>query len=72
MVASIISAIESLSFVMMESDDMDALAAEYVLGTLPAGERAAVSVRRTREANVDEAITTWEALLKSLASALAT
>ena len=48
---------------MSELDDIDALAAEYVLGTLPAGERASVAARRGREAQLDAAITAWEVRL---------
>ena len=34
---------------MTGRDDLDAIAAEYVLGTLDAGERAVLSERRRRE-----------------------
>lgn len=45
---------------MTELDDMDALAAEYVLGTLTAAERADVSLRRAREPALESAIAAWE------------
>jgi anti-sigma-K factor RskA len=48
-------------------DEMDALAAEYVLGTLDAGERSAVAARRSREPALDAAIAAWEARLGPLA-----
>lgn len=48
---------------MNEVDDIDGLAAEYVLGTLDADERASVSARRQREAALDRAIVAWEARL---------
>lgn len=45
---------------MTELDDIDALAAEYVLGTLSAAERADVATRRGRERALDQAIVAWE------------
>ena len=51
---------------MMDRDDMDMLAAEYVLGTLDADERTAVAARRQRETDLDAAITAWEARLAPL------
>lgn len=48
---------------MSERDDMDMLAAEYVLGTLDADERQAVAVRRADEPDLDRAIERWEARL---------
>ena len=48
-------------------DRIDALAAEYVLGTLDPAERASVAARRQREAALDQAITTWENRLGPLA-----
>lgn len=51
---------------MSELDDIDALAAEYVLGTLDAGERAAVSARRLREPALEAAILGWERRLAPL------
>lgn len=55
---------------MNEHDDIDGLAGEYVLGTLPAAERAEVAARRQREAALDLAITEWEARLASLSNAV--
>ena len=34
---------------MTNDEDIDGLAAEYVLGTLDVGERASIAARRTRE-----------------------
>jgi anti-sigma-K factor RskA len=45
---------------MIELDDMDALAAEYVLGTLTDAERTSVAARRQREPDLDRAIASWE------------
>lgn len=45
---------------MSELDDIDALAAEYVLGTLDNGERTEVAARRQREPDLDRAIVAWE------------
>ena len=45
---------------MTERDDLDVLAGEYVLGTLEAVERTAVSARRQREVPLDAAIEAWE------------
>lgn len=55
---------------MTESDDIDMLAAEYVLGTLDARERAAVASRRVREPRLDAAIADWEKRLAPLADAV--
>jgi anti-sigma-K factor RskA len=51
---------------MTELDDIDALAAEYVLGTLPHAERVEAAARRTREAALDQAITAWERRLGAM------
>jgi anti-sigma-K factor RskA len=51
---------------MSEPGDIDALAAEYVVGTLEAGERTAVAARRQREAALDAAIAAWELRLAPL------
>jgi anti-sigma-K factor RskA len=51
---------------MTETDDIDALAAEYVLGTLDATERAQVAVRRTHDRVLDAAIRAWELRLSPL------
>jgi len=45
---------------MTEQDDIEALAAEYVLGTLDAAERASVAARREHEAPLDRAIRRWD------------
>ena len=55
---------------MSENEDIDALAAEYVLGTLDAGERAAVAARRNREPNLAATIEAWERRLGPLALAM--
>lgn len=51
---------------MIEHDDIDGLAAEYVLGTLDAAERTAVSARRLRELALEAAIQSWERHLSPL------
>lgn len=51
---------------MNEPDDIDGLAAEYVLGTLDAAERAAVAARRQREPGLHAAIEAWEHRLAPL------
>ncbi len=51
---------------MTELDDIDALAAEYVLGTLGREERLAVSERRAVDAALDAAIGAWERRLGPL------
>ena len=56
---------------MNEHDDIDAVAAEYVLGTLDASERASVAARRHRELRLDAAIVDWERRLAPLAEASA-
>ena len=45
---------------MTEDEDIDGLAAEYVLGSLDAGERAAVDARRGADRALDAAIGAWE------------
>lgn len=55
---------------MTASEDIDATAGEYVLGTLDAGERIAVAARRQREPALDTAIGDWEILLAPLAGAV--
>lgn len=45
---------------MSDTDDIDALAGEYVLGTLDAGERATVELRRRGDPALDAAISAWE------------
>lgn len=51
---------------MTYSDDIEVLAAEYVIGTLDAAERASVAARRQRERDLDAAITAWERRLAPL------
>jgi anti-sigma-K factor RskA len=55
---------------MNELDDIDGLAAEYVLGTLDAAERASVAARRQREPALDSAIAAWERRLAPLNEAV--
>lgn len=55
---------------MTERDDIDGLAGEYVLGTLDAAERTAVSARRLREPQLDAAIANWERRLAPLINAV--
>ncbi|WP_088342978.1 MULTISPECIES: anti-sigma factor [Rhodomicrobium] len=54
---------------MNELDDIDALAGEYVLGTLDAAERAAIAARRRREPALDRAILRWESQFAPLLDA---
>lgn len=54
---------------MSDQEDIDALAAEYVLGTLSPAERTAVGARRQRERDLDAAIEAWESRLAPLAQA---
>lgn len=56
---------------MSELDDIDALAAEYVLGTLPYAERAEAEARRERDAAFDAAVLAWERRLGSLIEVVA-
>jgi anti-sigma-K factor RskA len=51
---------------MSEDEDIEALAGEYVLGTLNAAERAAVAARRQREPALDAAIEAWARRLAPL------
>ncbi len=51
---------------MNELDDIDALGAEYVLGTLSREERADVARRREAEPQLDAAISAWERRLGPL------
>jgi anti-sigma-K factor RskA len=52
---------------MTDRDDLDMLAAEFVLGTLDARERATVVMRRQSEPDLDEMIVAWERRLAALA-----
>jgi anti-sigma-K factor RskA len=56
---------------MTDDDDIDAIAGEYVLGTLDAGECASVAARRLREPALDAAIQEWERKLAPLAELIA-
>jgi anti-sigma-K factor RskA len=51
---------------MTERDNIDALAGEYVLGTLDAQERAAVEQQRVRDGDLDRAIRDWQRRLAPL------
>lgn len=52
---------------MTDREDIDLIAAEYVLGTLDPGERTAVAARRQREPALEAAIRSWEQRLGPLA-----
>ena len=56
---------------MSEAEDIDALAAEYALGTLPAAERASVALRARSEPLLAAAIEAWERRLAPLAETIA-
>src|SRR5690242_15959715 len=51
---------------MTEDDDIDGLAAEYVLGALDPSERVAVDVRRRSDRALADAIRAWERRLAPL------
>ena len=51
---------------MTEEEDIDGLAAEYVLGSLNAAERTAVDVRRRTDAALEAAIAAWQRRLAPL------
>lgn len=51
---------------MTDRDDIDMLAAEYVLGTLDPAQRQSVEKRRSQEPELDRAISDWEARLSPL------
>jgi anti-sigma-K factor RskA len=55
---------------MTEDDDIEHLAAEYVLGVLGASERRDVEKRRKLDAAFDEAVIAWERRLGPLADRL--
>jgi anti-sigma-K factor RskA len=55
---------------MSLSQEDDLSAAEFALGTLDPGERAAVAARRLREPELDAAIGAWERRLAPLAEAV--
>jgi len=56
---------------MTDEQDIDMLAAEYVLGTLPADERAAVALRARHDAPLAAAIAAWERRLAPLNETIA-
>jgi anti-sigma-K factor RskA len=56
---------------MTDLDDMDALAGEYVLGTLDRDERIAIATRREKEPALDKAIRDWERRLGPLSEVIA-
>ena len=56
---------------MTDADDIDGLAAEYVLGSLGFDEREDVAVRRKTDAALDKAIKAWEARLGPLGDRVA-
>jgi anti-sigma-K factor RskA len=55
---------------MSESEDIDMLAAEYALGTLPASERASIALRARSEPSLAAAIEAWERRLGPLAETI--
>ena len=55
---------------MSDADDRDMLAAEYVLGTLDAAERASVAARLEREPELAHAVRAWEDRLGPLSEAV--
>jgi anti-sigma-K factor RskA len=52
-----------------DRDDLDALAGEYVLGTLPADERRAAEARYAADPGFRRAVSDWEIRLQPLADA---
>src|SRR5882757_526236 len=55
---------------MSDADDIDGLAAEYVVGSLDALERKEVAARRKVDATLDAAIRAWENRLGALSDAV--
>jgi anti-sigma-K factor RskA len=55
---------------MTDEQDIDMLAAEYVLGTLPADERAAAALRARHDVPLAAAIAAWEKRLAPLNEAI--
>jgi anti-sigma-K factor RskA len=53
---------------MTENEDLDGLAAEYVLGSLSLAERREVDARRGRDAALDRAVADWERRLAPLSA----
>jgi len=56
---------------MTYEDDIDMLAAEYVLGTLPSAERAAIALRSRHDKPLAAAIEAWERRFAPLAETVA-
>jgi len=57
---------------MTEDDDIDGLAAEYVLGSLDPAERRQVDARRQTDASLAAAVAAWERRLAPLSERDAT
>jgi anti-sigma-K factor RskA len=55
---------------MSDAEDIDLLAAEYALGTLPADERAAVARRARTDTSLAAAIEAWELRLSPLSETI--
>jgi anti-sigma-K factor RskA len=53
---------------MTENEDLDGLAAEYVLGSLSLAERREVDARRRQDAALDRAVADWERRLAPLSA----
>lgn len=51
---------------MTDRDELEMLAAEYVLGTLEEGERSSISARRRHDSDLDIEIAEWETRLSPL------
>jgi anti-sigma-K factor RskA len=56
---------------MTDREDIDNLAAEYVLGTLNLAERTSVAARRQREPDLEAAISDWELRLAPVQNVVA-
>ena len=56
---------------MTDQDDIDALAGEYVVGTLRLSERQALDARRLRDPNLARAIEAWERRLSPILTSVA-
>ena len=55
---------------MIDENDIEGLAGEYVLGTLDGAERTAIAARRLREPTLEAAIYAWEQRLIPLIYAI--
>jgi anti-sigma-K factor RskA len=55
---------------MTENDDLEGLAAEYVLGSLSLAERREVDARRRRDRALDQAVSAWESRLGPMSAAV--